>query len=42
MGSYRSRSLVEGLYTLSLIEALYTLNSPPLVSINIVEYKGCH
>ena len=27
VGSYRYRSLIEGLYT--LIEPLYTLNSPP-------------
>ena len=33
VGSYRYRSLIEGLCTLyrSLIEALYTLNSPPAV-----------
>ena len=38
MGSYRYRSLKEGLYTLyrSLIEALYTLNSPPAVSFGEV------
>ena len=34
MGSYRYRSLIEGLYIpyRSLIEALCTLNSPPVVS----------
>ena len=35
MGSYRYRSLIEGLLYLnyrSLIEALHTLNSPPVVS----------
>ena len=40
MGSYRYRSLIEGLiyliYYRSLIEALYTLNSPPVVSFNLV------
>ena len=30
MGSYRYRSLIEG-----LVEALYTLNSPPVVSFNM-------
>ena len=36
VGSYRYRSLIEGLYTFfrSFIEALYTLNSPPVVSFN--------
>ena len=33
VGSYRYRSLIEGLYR-SLVEALYTLNSPPVVSFN--------
>ena len=33
MGSYRCRSLIEGLYT--VLEAFYTLNSPPVVSVNI-------
>ena len=37
MGSYRYRSLIEGLYITyrSLVEALYTLNSPPLASFNL-------
>ena len=35
MGSFRYRSLIEGLYTFSkLIEALYSLNSLPVVSFN--------
>ena len=37
MASYRCRSLIEGLYTLSkLLEALHTLNSPLVVSFRIV------
>ena len=41
MGSYRCRSLIEGLYIpyRSPIEALYTLNSPPVVSLKKVTYK---
>ena len=36
MGSDRSRSLIEGVYTYrSLIEALYTLKFPPVVSFNL-------
>ena len=39
MGSYRYRSLIEGLYIpyRSLMEALYTLNSPPVVSFNFAQ-----
>ena len=40
MGSYRYRSLIEGLYIyiyIHLIEALYTLNSPPVVFIKRFE-----
>ena len=34
MGSYRYRSLIEGLYT-----SLYTLNSPPVVSFKTLDPK---
>ena len=38
MGSCRYRSLIEGLYIPygSLMEALYTLNSPPVVSFQLL------
>ena len=36
VGSYRYRSLIEGLYTYrSLMKALNPLNSPPVVSFNV-------
>ena len=37
VGSYRYRSLIEGLYYRSLLEALCTLNSPPVASCESVK-----
>ena len=45
VGSYRYRSLIEGLYDMpyrSLVEALYTLNSPPVVSFHTASGINCH